>query len=173
GYDNSPGKDVGNLRLFDTIGGANAETQSDGYPGYGGVFIDGFLFFSESDAPAEGAGPEPDSLFDEIFAGVRNAPATLAEVEGRGGRAAEVERAVEALSNMVGETSAHELGHSFGLADPLGSSTVFHNRANRPGCLMDSGSSRPFGERSAQPGFEATHVCGDNADYLDDILGER
>lgn len=173
GYDNSPGKDVGNLRLFDTIGGANAETQSDGYPGYGGVFIDGFLFFSEMDAPADGAGPEPDPLFDEIFAGVRSAPATLAEVEGRGGRAAEVERAVQALSNMVGETTAHELGHSFGLADPLGSATVFHNRANRPGCLMDSGSSRPFGERAGQSGFEPSHVCGGNADYLDDILGER
>lgn len=173
GYDNSPGKDVGNLRLFDTIGGANAETQSDGYPGYGGVFIDGFLFFSESDAPTDGAGPEPDPLFDEIFGGVRSAPATLAEVEGRGERAADVERAVQALSNMVGETTAHELGHSFGLADPLGSATVFHNRANRPGCLMDSGSSRPFGERAAQAGFEPSHVCGGNADYLDDILGER
>ena len=173
GYDNSPGKDVGNLRLFDTIGGANAETQSDGYPGYGGVFIDGFLFFSESGAPDNGTGPDPDPLFDEIFAGVRGSPATLAEVEGRGARAAEVERAVDALSNMVGETTAHELGHSFGLADPLGSATVFHNRANRPGCLMDSGSSRPFGERAAQPGFEPTHVCGENADYLDQILGER
>lgn len=173
GYDNSPGKDVGNLRLFDAIGGANAESQADGYEGYGGVFIDGFLFFSESGAPTEGAGPDPDPLFDEIFDGVRNAPATLAEVEGRGGRVAEVERATQALSSMVGETTAHELGHSFGLADPFGSSTVFHNRVNRPGCLMDSGSSRPFGERSAQSGFEATHVCGDNAEYLDDILGER
>ena len=144
GYDNSPGKDVGNLRLFDTIGGANAETQSDGFPGYGGVFIDGFLFFSETGAPAEGVGPDPDPLFDEIFGGVRSNPATLAEVEGRGSRSPEVERAVEALSNMVGETTAHELGHSFGLADPLGSATVFHNRVNRPGCLMDTGSSRPF-----------------------------
>ena len=171
GYDNSPGKDVGNLRLGDTVGGANAETLMDGSPGYGGVFIDGFLFFSESQPPSSGSGPEPDPLFDEIFSGVRASPATLAEVRGEGPRAAEVERAVRALASMVGETTAHELGHSFGLANPFGSANSFHNRSDQPGCLMDSGSARPFGERTDQPGFEDTHLCGDHVEYLDTILG--
>ena len=46
GYDNTPGKDVGNSRLYDRIGGVNAATQGDGFPGYGGVFSDNFLGFS-------------------------------------------------------------------------------------------------------------------------------
>jgi hypothetical protein len=46
GYDNTPGKDVGNLRLHDRIGGANAEVQEDGYPGYGGIFVESFLCWS-------------------------------------------------------------------------------------------------------------------------------
>lgn len=171
GYDNSPGKDVGNLRLGDTIGGANAETLMDGSPGYGGVFIVGFLFFSESDPPESGFGPEPDPLFDEIFSGVRRSPATLAEVQGQGERAAEVARAIRALANMIGETTAHELGHSFGLANPEGSPTAFHNSDDRPGCLMDRGVDRPFGERIAEPGFSRTRLCGTHVDYMNTILG--
>ena len=46
GYDNTPGKDVMNLRLHDRIGGVNASTQADGFPGYGGVFIESFMAFS-------------------------------------------------------------------------------------------------------------------------------
>ena len=72
---------------------------------------------------------------------------------------------------MIGETSAHELGHSLGLASPFGSRTTFHNAGNEPGCLMDSGSSRPLGERANEPGFTATHICGDGPEYLDEILG--
>ena len=48
GYDNTPGKDVGNLRLNDQIGGVHALTQQDGYPGYGGVFVESFLSFSRT-----------------------------------------------------------------------------------------------------------------------------
>ena len=40
GYDNTPGKDDGNTRLYDKLGGLNAQTQQDGYPGYGGVFLE-------------------------------------------------------------------------------------------------------------------------------------
>lgn len=171
GYDNTPDKDVGNLRLADRIGGENAATQANGLPGYGGVFIEGFLGWSAS-AELEGAGPEPDPLFDDIFAGVQSSPTTLAEVRGEGPRAAEVDRAVRALAALVGETSAHELGHSMGLADPFGPRTVFHNRGDEPGCLMDAGGARPFGERADQPSYVDTHLCGQNADYLDGILGD-
>jgi hypothetical protein len=173
GYDNSPGKDVGNLRLFDAIGGANAETQADGSIGYGGVFVESLFGFSEH-PPAElgGMGPDPDPLFDEIFDGVREEPATLAEVRGEGPRAAEVDRAVRALAAVIGETTAHELGHSFGLADPYGSRTVFHDPGDQPGCVMESGSARPFGERAEEPGFAPSRFCRDAPAYLGAILGD-
>ncbi len=103
---------------------------------------------------------------------MRTQPATLEEVRGGGARGSEVQRAAAALASMIGETTAHELGHSFGLASPYGSATTFHNRSDRPGCLMDAGSARPFGERTAQAGWEATHLCGDNAEYMDEILGD-
>lgn len=173
GYDNTPGKDVGNLRLFDAIGGENAQTQEDGFPGYGGVFVESMLMWSaHPEIPGGDVGPEPDPLFDEIFDPVREDPATAAEVAGGGPRAATVNRAVDALASAIGETTAHELGHSFGLAAPFGASTVFHNAGDREGCLMDSGSARPFGERAAQSGFAASQVCGESATYLDGILGE-
>ncbi len=171
GYDNTPGKDIGNVRLFDAIGGANAETQEGGAPGYGGVFVESFFSFSQN-PPADlpSGGPEPDPLFDEIFDPVRQQAATLDEIQGRSGRVGEVERALRALASIVGETTAHEIGHSLGLASPYGSASVFHNRGNEPGCLMDSGSSRPFGERAQQAGFAETILCGDGPDYLDEIL---
>lgn len=172
GYDNSPGKDVGNLRLFDAIGGANAETQADGSLGYGGVFVESLFGFSmHPPADLAGNGPDPDPLFDEIFDGVRDRPATLSEVAGEGPRAAEVDRAVRALASVIGETTAHELGHSFGLADPYGSRTVFHDPGDNPGCIMESGSARPFGERAQQPGFATSRWCRDAPTYLDAILG--
>jgi len=174
GYDNTPGKDVGNLRLYDAIGGANAETQEDGYPGYGGVFVESFLYFSSHpDLPGElpvGI-PEPDPLFDEIFDPVRGNPATLEEVRGEGGRVGVVQRAVHALASIIGETAAHELGHSLGLADPYGPPTTFHNGSDDPGCLMDSGGARPFGERADEAGFAPTQLCHEAPRYLDAILG--
>ncbi len=173
GYDNTPGKDINNVRLADAIGGANAETQDDGFPGYGGVFVESFLMFSRHpEIPVIGAGPDADPSFDLVFDPVRSDAATLAEVRGSGDpeRVMIVETAISALSSIIGETAAHELGHSFGLADPYGSATTFHNSRDLPGCLMDSGGSRPFGERAALPGFQRTKLCGDNPVYLDQIL---
>lgn len=175
GYDNSPGKDIGNLRLFDSIGGANAETQSDGFPGYGGVFVESFLYWSEHpDLPGEpplGA-PDPEPLFDEIFEPVRRAAATRAETRGEGApdRVAAVRRAIDALGSVIGETTSHELGHSLGMAQPYGSPTVYHNDFDGEGCLMDSGGDRPLGERMALPGFATTHFCYDHPDYMTEIL---
>jgi hypothetical protein len=37
---------------------------------------------------------------------------------------------------------------------------------------METGSSRPLGERADEPGFAETHFCGDAPAYLDRILGE-
>ncbi|MEM9195602.1 MAG: hypothetical protein AAGF12_40925, partial [Myxococcota bacterium] len=69
GYDNTPGKDVGNVRLGDSIGGANAETLEDNSPGYGGVFVESMLYFSshpDLPGPVPAGAPDPDPLFDEI-----------------------------------------------------------------------------------------------------------
>jgi hypothetical protein len=76
------------------------------------------------------------------------------------------------LMNMIGETAAHELGHSFGLADPFGPPTSFHNPSDGDGCLMDSGVDRPFGERAGEPGFPEIRPCNDGPGHLDEILGE-
>ncbi len=176
GYDNTPGKDIGNLRLFDLIGGTNAETQMDGFPGYGGVFVESFLYWSEEPGlPGErplGA-PNPQPLFDEVFGPVRERFATRAEIGGDGdpARVAAVRRAIDAFGSIVGETSSHELGHSLGLAQPYGSPNAFHNDFDGEGCLMDSGGDRPLGERMGLDGFEPTHFCYDHPEYLDEILG--
>jgi hypothetical protein len=178
GFDNSPGKDVGNLRLFDRIGGANAQTQADGFPGYGGVFVESMLWWSahpELASARPSSAPPADPLFDEIFDPVRLAPATYDEAMGvgSGARVAAVARAVRAIGNLVGETTAHELGHSLGLAQPYGDPTAYHDDGDGEGCLMDTGSARPLAERLGEPGSAASHFCYDEPDYLGSILAPR
>jgi len=179
GLDNTPGKDVGNLRLFDRLGGLNAEVQSDGYPGYGGVFLESFLQWSAHppqgrEALPSGA-PEAAAAFDAVFDPVRQTPALREEFLGQGtpGRVQAVREAVRVLGRLVGETAAHEVGHSLGLADPYGPPTRYHNATDEPGCLMDVGNARPFEERAALPGAAPTRFCHDHPAYLLDILGPR
>lgn len=177
GRDNSPGKDVGNLRLFDAIGGLNAEVQMDGFAGYGGVFVESYLWWSthpELSGPRPIGAPPSEALFDAIFDPVRETPVSLAESRGEGTpeRNEVTERALRAFSYMSAETVAHELGHALGLAQPFGAPTDFHNARDEDGCLMDAARDRPLGERAGQPGFEATHFCEEAARYLDAILGD-
>ncbi|MCC6624726.1 MAG: hypothetical protein IT385_25980 [Deltaproteobacteria bacterium] len=63
GLDNTEGKDVGNLRFADVIGGYNAATQADGYAAYGGVFAGEFMNLSA----AAGDNPLASPRFDVVF----------------------------------------------------------------------------------------------------------
>ncbi len=67
GYDNSPGKDTGNKRLYDQIGGVNAVTQEDGSPGYGGVFIESLFAFSDHPGDHAAEVDQDDGRFDDVF----------------------------------------------------------------------------------------------------------
>ena len=83
GYDNTPGKDSGNERLYDRIGGVHAVTQEDGYPGYGGVFVESFFGFSTQPPPGIEAHPGASPIFDQIFNPLRPStgqPANFTEV---------------------------------------------------------------------------------------------
>ncbi len=187
GYDNTPGKDVGNQRLYDTIGGVNALTQQDGYPGYGGVFIESLFGFSE-DPGGFAVQADTDPLFDELFDPFRpdrdGRPVDADEVRDRvvprkntdcptSGRSERVGCAVFALGNLVGTTVSHEIAHSLGLADPEGE--AFHNTGDWEDALMDGGSYRSFAERAEVDGEGPGQFCAVAFDYLQGILptGEK
>jgi hypothetical protein len=187
GYDNSPGKDNGNVRLYDKLGGVNATTQQDGYPGYGGVFLRSLLGFSKHPGSLAKAVPGADPMFDKIFDPFRpdqdGTPVTSADLAGgvaalESGdscpgtdRTSRVECAVFVLGNLVGGTLAHEIGHSLGLANPY--QDGFHNAGDAPARLMDSGGDRPFMERAALMGVEPAVFCDDEYDYLRQILPSK
>ncbi len=182
GYDNTPGKDTENLRLYDRIGGANALTQEDGFPGFGGVFIESLFGYSEH--PGELAEPirsdaRFDILFDEFRPDRSGKPVlaedlrdALPEVSADdcpapdAGRSRRIACAVYALGNLVGTTVSHEVGHSLGLADPYGPS--FHNSGDQPDRLMDA--DRPFGERAELGDEGPSRFCVDEYEYLRAIL---
>jgi len=184
GYDNTPGKDVGNQRLFDRIGGVNATTQSDGYPGYGGIFVENFLGFSAHPASRVAKLEVDPTHFDAIFDPLRpdtGNPASAAEVRagiaalddtsrclGARDRATRIGCAVFVLGNLVGTTLTHEAGHSLGLADPTGEE--FHDLGDGINRLMDAGGDRPFEERAELLGQGPAVFCGDEYIYLRTIL---
>ncbi|MEM1030496.1 MAG: hypothetical protein AAF928_01090 [Myxococcota bacterium] len=186
GYDNTPGKDVGNLRLYDRLGGVNALTQSDGFPGYGGVFIESLFVFSEDPGALSVAAGRGHPLFDRIFDPFRpdrdGTPATREEVDaapppltsGAGCPTVSADRpgqlacAVWTLGNLIGGTLSHEIAHSLGLADPHGE--AFHNLTDKQGALMDRGAERPFVERAELDGAAPAVFCTQNYAYLQGIL---
>ena len=182
GYDNTPGKDVGNLRLHDRIGGVNATTQADGFPGFGGVFVDSMFTFSEHPDDLAPESPAQDPLFDDLFDEFRpdqdGDPVTPEEAEGvvlldggascpsddRGGR---IQCAAWVLGSLVGTTISHELGHSLGLANPGG--TEVHLLTDKPNRLMEAGGGRSFRER-AEMGAGPGVFCDEEYAYLRTIL---
>lgn len=192
GYDNTPGRDLGNARLYDRIGGVNAVTQSDGSPGYGGVFSEQLLGFSEHPGRVEKIKiPAQDAeLFDDIFDPLRpdqgGEVAALAEVAGipalsngsicpalRSDRARVIACAVLVLGNLIGTTMTHELGHSLGLANPLSKSGSYHNNGQLPGRIMNPGGLRSFRERAELAGAGPAVFCDSDFAYLQSILPDR
>jgi hypothetical protein len=182
GYDNTPGKDVGNLRLYDRIGGVNATTQADGFPGYGGVFVESLFTFSEH---PNGLAPESaatDALFDEVFdpfrpdqSGEAVVPAEARELDAptsdacpAGDRRGRIECAVWVLGSLIGTTVSHELGHSLGLANPGGGDV--HIVTDEPDRLMESGGGRSFVERAELEGEGPGVFCDEEYGYLRAIL---
>lgn len=187
GYDNSPGKDQGNQRLYDRIGGVNATTQEDGYPGYGGVFVESFFGFSEHPGDfaqkLDGSDPMFDTLFDPFRADQDGRPVLAADLgagvpnltSGDGCPAADGDRsmqiacAVWVLGSMIGTTMTHEVGHSLGLANPM-EELSFHNMGDEPNRLMDAGGARTFYERAELMGQGPAVFCTEEYTYLRAIL---
>lgn len=192
GYDNTPGRDLGNARLYDRIGGVNAVTQSDGSPGYGGVFSEQLLGFSAHPGRVEKIKiPAQDAeLFDSIFDPLRpdqgGDVAALGEVAGipalsngsicpalASDRARVIACAVLVLGNLIGTTMTHELGHSLGLANPSSKSGSYHNNGQLPGRIMNPGGLRSFRERAELAGSGPAVFCDTDYAYLRKILPER
>jgi hypothetical protein len=187
GYDNSPGKDNGNLRLYDKLGGVNAQTQQDGYAGFGGVFLRSLMGFSKHPGSFAKAVPGADPMFDAIFDPFRadqdGEPVKSSDLAGDlpaltsgdacpgTDRKSQVQCAIFVLGNLVGGTLGHEIGHSLGLANPYADG--FHNSGDQPARLMDSGGDRPFMERAALMGQAPAVFCDDEYTYLRQILPSK
>ena len=186
GYDNSPGKDTGNQRLYDRLGGVNAMTQQDGYAGYGGVFLRSLLGFSKHPGKLAKGVPGADPVFDKIFDPFRadqdGEPVTAADLAGdlqpltvgsscpAGDRRARIQCAIYVLGNLVGGTLSHEIGHSLGLANPELAQANVHLPGERADRLMDGGAGRPFAERAEIGGAGPARFCQGEYLYLRRIL---
>ena len=167
GLDNTAGKDVGNLRLDDVIGGFNAETRAANYAAYGGIFVAELLTFSPSLSDSRLASLRFDELFGEVVPALGGLPAARGESERFDARGALIRRAVRVLGNLIGSTISHEVGHTLGLAAEDGR---LHHEGDNPGWIMDAGTYRPFAERAEIDG-EGPGVFspGDRA-YLESVL---
>jgi hypothetical protein len=186
GYDNSPGKDNGNMRLYDQLGGVNATTQQDGYPGYGGVFVRSLMGFSKHPGSFASSVPGADDAFDKTFDPFRpdQGGTAITSADLSGGkmiaaltdgsscpgkdRESQIACAVFVMGNMIGGTLAHEIGHSLGLANPY--QDGFHDAGDQPNRLMDAGGDRPFLERAQLGGQGPGVFCTDEYTYLRQIL---
>lgn len=189
GYDNTPGRDLNNRRLYDRIGGVNAVTQSDGSPGYGGVFSEQLMGFSAHPGFVAKikAQPEDEALFDAIFDPLRpdvgGKQATAREgaelpalssgsicPAAVGDRNRQVSCAIFVLGSLIGTTMTHELGHSLGLANPQNPRGSYHNTGDLPGRIMNPGGLRSFRERAELLPSGPAVFCDTDYEYLRHIL---
>ncbi|MBM4372136.1 MAG: hypothetical protein FJ098_10810 [Deltaproteobacteria bacterium] len=172
GLDNTTGKDNGNLRFNDVIGGLNAETEEAGYYAFGGVFLESFMSFSPSLGKGESAMEHPrfDGVFGAFAPDLGGSPLAPEELLGASPRREAALEAIRVLGTLVGGTVAHEIGHSLGLAMVPGQPEEFHNPGDTPRCLMDAGSARPFLERADLDGQGPEVFCPASTAYLQEIL---
>jgi hypothetical protein len=168
GLDNTEGKDVGNIRFNDIIGGVNAETAEEGYYAYGGIFVASFLGLSAT--LGQGELPITDPRFDMVFEPfspeLGGVPATAEELY-QGERAGALAEAIRVLGNLIGNTVTHEVGHSLGLTSIDGQ---FHNVGDNEGWIMDAGIHRPFAERAELDGISPAVFSPFNREYLEAVL---
>lgn len=185
GLDNTEGKDTGNLRLDDYVGGTNAEQVESGSFAYGGVFLASFLRFSPNvcrkvengitiyKACRDGSQfPLKTARFDKVFsafAPILGGTEARADEWGSGARTAALREAVRVVGNLAGNTVTHELGHSLGLAQETGTDE-FHNAGDVPGQIMNPGGARPFEERAELDGQGPAVWAPGDADYLQQVL---
>jgi hypothetical protein len=168
GLDNTTGKDVGNLRFNDVIGGYNAETEEEGYLAYGGIFLESFLgLSSRAPDPLPIASPLFDQIFDPFRPDRGGTPVAPLEYPEDPRRRESIAEAIRVLGNLVGTTVTHEIGHTLGMAIAEG---YFHNPVPGPNQLMDSGDERPFEERAELNGQGPAEFEPEHVEYLNEIL---
>jgi hypothetical protein len=170
GLDNTDGKDEGNLRLDDVIGGYNAEAEEQGYFSYGGVFLESFLSFSpnldEGRLPAEYRSSRFDNVFSYFIPDLGGTPVAAGEYPG-GLRDPQIAEAIRVLGNLVGNTVVHEIGHSLGLVPVEGR---YHHDGTEAGLIMNPGQARSFVERAELDGHGPPDWHEIDRAYLAEIL---
>ncbi|MDP6945675.1 MAG: hypothetical protein QF464_16110, partial [Myxococcota bacterium] len=167
GLDNTAGKDTGNRRFDDVIGGFNADTRAQGYAAYGGIFVAELLNLS----PRLSDSPLASDRFDDVFAAfapsLGGTMAEPGEAIADGPRSGAIQAAAIILGSLIGNTVGHEIGHSLGLAAVDGE---FHNVGDSGPYIMDAGVYRPFVERAEIDGQGPSVFSPTNRAYLEDVL---
>ena len=166
GLDNTSGKDVGNRRFDDVIGGYNAETRAGNFAAYGGVFASELMNLSPTLSDNVLASPRFDDVFGDLAPELGGTPTERGESSG-GPRADMIREAIRVLGNLIGSTITHEVGHALGLTAVEGR---YHNDGDTPNALMDSGVFRPFEERAELDGLGPAALEPFNHLYLESIL---
>jgi len=178
GFDNSfndVAKDTGNLFLADYLGGVNAEAAAEFNNPYGGIFLNSFSYFSaELNPDSPGSSDEFDRIFRPFMPALGGTPVAGDEWPD-GPRTSAIRAAIDAIGHVVGNTAAHEFGHSMGMTfvqqDTTRPTDIFHNQISGP-YLMDGGADRPFAERAELPGTQPAGFNERNRAYLDRIIPE-
>jgi len=167
GLDNTAGKDSGNLRFDDVIGGFNAETREQNFAAYGGIFASELMNLSPAIGDSELVSARFDDIFRPVVPELGGRPARVGEAAATDARGVAVAAAVRALGNLLGTTITHEVGHSLGLTAIEGR---YHNEGDTPNWIMDAGQFRPFEERAEIDGFGPAVFEPYNREYLQSIL---
>jgi len=167
GLDNTVGKDVGNLRFDDVIGGFNAETREQNFAAYGGIFAAELLNLSPTLGRSELASPRFDDVFGQVVPELGGSAARVGESQVFDARGVAIVQAVRVLGNLIGSTITHEVAHSLGMTAIEGR---YHNEGDTPNWIMDAGQFRPFEERAEIDGFGPAVFEPFNREYLMSIL---